>query len=395
MKFLQANQKHKLRNNLYKMLLSFRQKFKGALLILSLTAFFLVSLVALGVVLLWGAFNFLRQDIYVDYFTNDFDRMNISAHQATFDMDVKEGGGFSIRFSHFRLPGLGGETRMGHAFTIIASGHGGIIVDGVELDYGSSFTLYANILHQPSPGWRRYGLSVNFPEGRHRDNWDFNPRFYISNAYIHAVEEANGRRGFFLETNRFVCSSFGLVSFSFDTSYAITIVNGNGDRLLYEQSVSNIIFHANRFDIVDTRSTFSINAYNTFDSMRASVEYIDIIRTSGELSFFQAANLTSHMPIRQDLFIRESERGEEELGLSISVNDGGSKSYNIYGMVGDIRISGFSIIPNFRSWLHDNFTIIATSILTSLFGAFGGAHLLCKNNENVTKALQKKRFRRL
>ena len=147
--------------------------------------------------------------------------------------------------------------------------------------------------------------------------------------------------------------------------------------MIYREQIDAINFRGHNLNFTfdyNERVSFIKGVIFASQSLNASISHIDISRTSGELAFSQTTK-NEYTLLRQDLSLR----GSNLLELSFYQTNG----LVIYGMASDVMISGVSITNHFESWVHNNFTVIVTSIFTVIVGAFGGAFVYQKHHEKT------------
>ena len=376
--------------------------------ILVYTTFYTFFLVLLGLVLIRLAFGYLQQDAFIHYYSSDFDEMKFSANAT---LSRWEGGDFDWNQFFIRSPFL---ARSSGYLSLEIAGHS-LVVDGIELP--NSYT-------NERPISQTYFFTLNFNKNEQVSidfhfarNEDQAPIMETFNSFVRITNLGNSR---FIDmdtdelTWRWVWH--GDTSLTISNGHSVTILDARGEKLFNAQPVTNINLYVQRMTVTSSDGDV-LQVSKFFDerlhSIRGSINNIEILRSSGELTFFQAANVTTHIPIHQDLFF---EAGTPQLSYEIlamlhpGLRMSGyydplnfsflqeEDSLIIHGMVEDARISGFSIVPHFRSWLYDNFTVVTTSLLTSIFGAFGGAHLYYKHKEksfnHAIPRVGRKRIRR-
>jgi len=399
-----------------------------------LYVFLLALFISVGLLLIWGAFEYLQKEAFIHYYSEDFDEIEFSANATHSFLNSASSEGknfFAIQFPG-RLPQDGYETSLGD-LTLEIPGHS-FVIDGVEVHTSNDdrvdstgrsiifLTLGVNLPMQHNPD----GLASSRALNLFVTHW--NPihglRFETLNSTVSMSTDALNRSSVRLRTNDLTCS-FGFessVNMILNNNYLVTISDGSGEELFYAQPATNISFYSSGMTITSSEDyIFELTgSSDSWRTIRGSVKNVDIMRSSGELAFFQTASPITYTPIRQNLFFSEGESEAETrrediqdqvygvpeqhrqsavqmierfmiygiisnyddpLNLSLSFTEEEGATVSVYGMVEDARISGFSIVPNFESWLYSNFSVIATALITSIFAAFIGVFFTSKRNK--------------
>ena len=110
--------------------------------------------------------------------------------------------------------------------------------------------------------------------------------------------------------------------------------------------------------------------YQGFQSSAMSIEYIDsctLTTTTGSLEYTALTPQPTTYSLKNQN-IRFQGKWEGALEIANVIADDDTEYFIVTGPVADVLLSGRSLTPTFRSWLNENYSVIAVSITTSILG---------------------------
>jgi len=154
-----------------------------------------------------------------------------------------------------------------------------------------------------------------------------------------------------------------------DSSLVVVPLDGGSVTLVGDEEfgIIDLVFYAD----VENMHRLDMNIfYQGFQSSAMSIKYVDsctLTTTTGSLEY----TALSPQPItyslkNQDIEFQGDSKGALEIAYALADDD--TEHFIVTGPVANVLLSGRSLTPTFRSWLNENYSVIAVSITTSILG---------------------------